>query len=54
MKKLGAIVGDGCEFGCNSVTCPGVFLKPLSIIYPLVTVKKGFYKKGEVIRKTNL
>lgn len=46
MKKLGAIIGDGSEIGCNSVTNPGVLLGPGSLVWPGVTVPGGYYPPG--------
>lgn len=43
MTKLGAIIGDGGELGCNSVTSPGVILGKSSKVYPTSNVKKGVY-----------
>ena len=40
-KKLGAIIGDESQIGCNSVLNPGTFLIPKSVCYPNSTVK-GF------------
>ena len=37
LRKFGAIVGDGCEVGCNAVLNPGSILEPASIIYPNVS-----------------
>jgi len=42
-RKLGAILGDGTETGCNSVTSPGTLLSPGSIVYPGVAVPGGHY-----------
>lgn len=44
-KKLGAILGDRVEVGCNSVLCPGTFIGRASIIYPLCRVR-GFVPSG--------
>lgn len=38
MRKFGAIVGDRCQLGCNSVTSPGTLLGPDSWVWPLVLV----------------
>ncbi len=35
LRKMGAIVGDGCQVGCNSVLNPGTLLKPGSLLRPL-------------------
>ena len=48
-NKFGAIIGDGCETGCNSVLSPFTFLEPESIVYPNVFVAKGLYKRSAKI-----
>ena len=49
LKKLGAILGDRVETGCNSVTSPGTLLGRASLIYPCVNVPGGFYPSRSVI-----
>lgn len=39
LKKLGAMVGDFVEAGCNSVLCPGCVIGPQAIIYPTSCVR---------------
>lgn len=39
MKKLGAILGDNAEVGCNSVLCPGTVIGKNTTVYPLCTVR---------------
>ena len=34
MRKFGAILGDGCQLGCNSVTNPGTLMGKNSCAYP--------------------
>ena len=48
-KKLGAILGDRVEVGCNSVLCPGTVIGKDSIIYPLCRVR-GFVPSGVRIK----
>jgi len=43
--KLGAIIGDDSQVGCNAVLNPGTFLEKKSIIMPNSTIK-GFYKNA--------
>ena len=50
LSKMGAIIGDGCETGCNSVLCPMVLLEPKCWIMPNHCVLKGVYKKGSILR----
>lgn len=38
-KKLGAILGDYVEVGCNSVLCPGTIVGQNTNIYPLSRVR---------------
>jgi bifunctional N-acetylglucosamine-1-phosphate-uridyltransferase/glucosamine-1-phosphate-acetyltransferase GlmU-like protein len=42
-RKLGAILGDGVQTGCNSVTSPGTVLGKDSVVMPNITVAAGFY-----------
>lgn len=57
LKKMGAVLGDGVEVGCNSVLNPGTIIGRNSNIYP-VSMVRGFvpensiYKRqGEVVTK---
>jgi len=54
MRKLGIVAGDSVELGCNSVTCPGTFFGPESMVYPCTVVKKDFYPAKTRIDKSNL
>jgi len=38
LRKMGALVGDDCEVGCNVVTNPGAILAPGTMITPNETV----------------
>jgi bifunctional N-acetylglucosamine-1-phosphate-uridyltransferase/glucosamine-1-phosphate-acetyltransferase GlmU-like protein len=49
LRKLGAILGDGAETGCNSVTSPGTLLGKGSLVYPCVNVPGGFYPDRSII-----
>lgn len=53
-KKVGAILGDNVEVGCNSVLNPGTVIGRESRVYPLSCVRgvipeKSIYKTGGVI-----
>lgn len=50
LSKFGAVIGDGCETGCNSVLCPFVFLEPECWIMPNFCVRKGVYRRGTILR----
>jgi bifunctional N-acetylglucosamine-1-phosphate-uridyltransferase/glucosamine-1-phosphate-acetyltransferase GlmU-like protein len=49
LRKLGAILGDRTETGCNSVTSPGTLLGKRSLVYPCINVPGGFYPKRSII-----
>ncbi|MCL2789291.1 MAG: hypothetical protein FWD79_01460 [Desulfobulbus sp.] len=50
MKKLGAIIGDDSQTGCNSVTNPGTILGPDSLLMPNTTAPAGVYPRKSVLR----
>lgn len=50
-RKLGALLGDRCQTGCNSVTGPGTILGPDSFVYPCVSVRAGAYDAGSWIKQ---
>lgn len=54
IKKIGAMLGDFVEVGCNSVLNPGTIIGPESNIYPLSCVRgvippKSILKTGNVV-----
>ena len=57
LKKVGALIGDSVEIGCNSVLNPGTIIGRDSQIYPLSMVRghvpeNSIYKKaGEIVVK---
>lgn len=50
LRKLGAILGDTVEIGCNTVTNPGTILGPGSLVWPVASVAPGYYGPRTVIR----
>jgi len=53
-KKVGAMLGDYAEIGCNSVLNPGAIIGRRSVVYPLSSVRgviaaDRIYKTGGVI-----
>ena len=48
-RKIGAILGDRVQTGCNSVTNPGVLLGQASLVCPNSTVRAGLYKARTII-----
>ncbi len=58
-RKIGAIIGDMAEIGCNSVLNPGAIVGRESVVYPLSSVrgvveKQTIYKSGESVVFRNL
>lgn len=54
IKKVGALLGDGVEVGCNSVLNPGTVIGRNSQVYPLSCVRgvvpaDSIYKTGGII-----
>ncbi len=43
LRKLGALIGDGSQLGCNVVTNPGSIISPFSMVPPNQTVT-GFFE----------
>ncbi|GAF85929.1 unnamed protein product, partial [marine sediment metagenome] len=48
--KLGIVMGDYSQVGCNSVSDPGTFLAPWTITYQLTRLNRGFYGPNEVLK----
>jgi NDP-sugar pyrophosphorylase family protein len=49
MGKLGSVVGDHAEIGCNAVLCPGTLLGKDTWVYPNLMVPKGYYPPKTVL-----
>ncbi len=59
MRKLGAIIGDSAEIGCNCVLNPGTIIGKNSRVYPLNSVRgviaeKSIVKSGSIIVKADI
>ncbi len=50
LRKFGAVLGDGCKTGCNTVLNPGVLMGPGSITYTNASIRGGFYPAGTLIK----
>ena len=50
LAKLGAILGDGAQTGCNSVLNPGVLIGPRSLVYANASLPKGYYPADAIIK----
>jgi bifunctional N-acetylglucosamine-1-phosphate-uridyltransferase/glucosamine-1-phosphate-acetyltransferase GlmU-like protein len=49
LRKFGAILADGVETGCNSVTAPGTLLGKDALLYPNATAR-GYYPPKTIIK----
>jgi NDP-sugar pyrophosphorylase family protein len=50
LRKLGAIVGDDVQIGCNAVLSPGALLRPGCIVYAGAIVPKGVHAANTIIK----
>lgn len=50
LKKMGAMLGDFVEVGCNSVLNPGTIIGRNSNVYPLSSVR-GFLPEGSIYKR---
>lgn len=50
LEKLGAILGDDVQTGCNSVTNPGTIMGKKSLLLPNVTAPSGLHAAGSLIK----
>lgn len=49
MQKMGAVVGDNTEIGCNSVLYPGTIIGKNTNIYPLTRVR-GIINSNSIVK----
>lgn len=49
-RKFGAILGDGSQTGCNSVTNPGTIFGKKCMLMPNTTSRPGYYPDKSFIR----
>lgn len=48
LTKLGAIIGDGTQTGCNSVLNPGCLVGPHSLVYANLSLRKGYHPPDSI------
>ncbi len=49
LRKMGAIIGDGCQLGCNSVTNPGTVLGKNVFCYPCTNFG-GYIEENSTVK----
>ncbi|MBI1880788.1 MAG: glucose-1-phosphate thymidylyltransferase [Chloroflexi bacterium] len=50
LERFGAILGDEVRTGCNTVTNPGCVVGPRTLIYPLTSLRSGYYPADSIIK----
>jgi len=50
LRKLGAVLGDRCKTGCNTVLNPGALMGPDSITYPNTSLNSGYYPRNTLVK----
>jgi NDP-sugar pyrophosphorylase family protein len=50
LQKFGAVIGDGCQIGCNVVTNPGCLIGKNTLVYPCTSLRKGYYPPNSIIK----
>ncbi|MBE2223490.1 MAG: glucose-1-phosphate thymidylyltransferase [Anaerolineae bacterium] len=50
LAKMGAILGDGAQTGCNSVLNPGCVIGSNTLVYANVSLRKGYYAPNSIIK----
>jgi NDP-sugar pyrophosphorylase family protein len=50
LAKLGAILGDDVQTGCNAVLNPGCMIGPRTLVYANASVRKGVHPADSIIK----
>ncbi len=50
LRKFGAVLGDRCKTGCNTVLNPGVLMGPDSVTYTNASIRGGYFPAGTLIK----
>lgn len=50
LTKLGAILGDHTQTGCNAVLNPGSLIGKDSLVYANLSLRKGYYPANSIIK----
>ena len=50
LAKLGAIMGDDSQTGCNSVLNPGCLIGKNSLVYANLSLRKGYHPPNSIIK----
>ena len=50
LTKLGAILGDDAQTGCNAVLNPGCIIGPRTLVYANASLRKGYHPADSIIK----
>lgn len=50
LAKMGAILGDGAQTGCNSVLNPGCLVGRNTLVYANASLRKGYHPANSIIK----
>ncbi len=50
LAKLGAILGDGTQTGCNAVLNPGCLVGRNTLVYANLSLRKGYHSPNSIIK----
>jgi len=50
LAKIGAILGDDSQTGCNSVLNPGCLIGRKSLVYANLSLRKGYYPPNSIVK----
>ena len=50
LAKMGAILGDDAQTGCNAVLNPGTLVGPRTLIYANLSLRKGYHTADSIIK----
>ncbi len=50
LAKMGAILGDGAQTGCNAVLNPGCLVGQNTLIYANVSLRKGYHPPDSIVK----
>lgn len=53
LRKLGAILGDNADIGCNSVLNPGTVVGRCTSVYPMTRLR-GVYPENSIVKSENI
>lgn len=50
LTKMGAVLGDDVQTGCNAVLNPGALIGPRTLVYANLSVRKGYHPADTILK----